>query len=236
MSQEWKEYAKRVLDEWEPKTKLGMMVKEGQITDIHEIFRRGYQIKEPEIIDVLLPEVNARENQEVLDIALTVRMTDSGRRVRFRVLAAVGNRDGYVGLGIGHGKEVGIAIRKAINYAKLNIIEIKRGCGSWECRCRRPHSVPFAVEGKEGSVRVRLIPGPRGLGLVIGDVGKKILRLAGVQDVWSQTFGETRTTVNFAKAVFNALYNTNRVAISPEMIERYGIVVGRAMPTTFTLE
>nr|BAB13704.1 ribosomal protein PfS5 [Pyrococcus furiosus] len=176
MSQEWKEYAKRVLDEWEPKTKLGMMVKEGQITDIHEIFRRGYQIKEPEIIDVLLPEVNARENQEVLDI------------------------------------------------------------GSWECRCRRPHSVPFAVEGKEGSVRVRLIPGPRGLGLVIGDVGKKILRLAGVQDVWSQTFGETRTTVNFAKAVFNALYNTNRVAISPEMIERSGIVVGRAMPTTFTLE
>jgi len=107
MSQDWKEYAKRVLDEWQPRTKLGMLVKEGQITDIHEIFRRGYQIKEPEIIDVLLPEVNARENQEIIDIALTVRMTDSGRRVRFRVLAAVGNRDGYVGLGIGHGREVG---------------------------------------------------------------------------------------------------------------------------------
>ena len=96
----------------------------------HSLFRRGYQIKEPEIVDVLLPEVNSRENQEVLDIALTVRMTDSGRRVRFRVLAAVGNRDGYVGLGIGHGREVGTAIRKAINYAKMNIIEIKRGCSS----------------------------------------------------------------------------------------------------------
>ncbi|NJE07214.1 30S ribosomal protein S5 [Thermococcus sp. M39] len=235
MSQDWREYAQRVLEEWQPKTKLGMLVKEGQITDIHEIFRKGYQIKEPEIVDVLLPEVNARENQQVLDIALTVRMTDSGRRVRFRVLAAVGNRDGYVGLGIGHGKEVGIAIRKAINYAKMNIIEIKRGCGSWECRCRRPHSVPFTVEGKEGSVRVKLIPGPRGLGLVIGDVGKKILTLAGVKDVWSQSFGETRTTVNFAKAVFNALYNTNKVAIKPDMIEKYGIVVGREMPQNFEL-
>ncbi|NJE42699.1 30S ribosomal protein S5 [Thermococcus sp. GR6] len=231
-----REIAQRVLEEWQPRTKLGMLVKEGQITDIHEIFRKGYQIKEPEIVDVLLPEVNLRENQEVLDIALTVRMTDSGRRIRFRVLAAVGNRDGYVGLGIGHGKEVGIAIRKAINYAKMNIIEIKRGCGSWECRCRRPHSIPFAVEGKEGSVRVKLMPGPRGLGLVIGDVGKKILSLAGVQDVWSQTLGETRTTVNFAKAVFNALYNTNRVAIKPDMIEKYGIVVGREMATSFELE
>jgi len=230
-----REIAQRVLEEWEPKTKLGKLVKEGQITDIHEIFRRGYQIKEPEIIDVLLPETNLRENQEVLDIALTVRMTDSGRRIRFRVLAAVGNRDGYVGLGIGHGREVGIAIRKAINYAKMNIIEIKRGCGSWECRCRRPHSIPFAVEGKEGSVRVKLMPGPRGLGLVIGDVGKKILSLAGVQDVWSQTLGETRTTVNFAKAVFDALYNTNRVAIQPGMEEKYGIVVGRAMPQSFEL-
>ncbi|WP_297063619.1 30S ribosomal protein S5 [Thermococcus sp.] len=230
-----REIAQRVLEEWEPKTKLGRLVKEGQITDIHEIFRKGYQIKEPEIVDVLLPEVNLRENQEVLDIALTVRMTDSGRRIRFRVLAAVGNRDGYVGLGIGHGREVGIAIRKAISYAKMNIIEIKRGCGSWECRCRRPHSIPFAVEGKEGSVRVKLMPGPRGLGLVIGDVGKKILSLAGVQDVWSQTLGETRTTVNFAKAVFNALYNTNRVAIQPGMEEKYGIVVGRAMPQSFEL-
>ncbi|WP_461867046.1 30S ribosomal protein S5 [Thermococcus sp.] len=231
-----REMAQRVLEEWEPKTKLGMLVKEGQITDIHEIFRKGYQIKEPEIVDVLLPEVNLRENQEILDIALTVRMTDSGRRIRFRVLAAVGNRDGYVGLGIGHGREVGIAIRKAINYAKINIIEIKRGCGSWECRCRRPHSIPFAVEGKEGSVKVRLMPGPRGLGLVIGDVGKKILALAGVKDVWSQTLGETRTTVNFAKAVFDALYNTNKVAVQPEMVEKYGIVVGREMSANFELE
>jgi len=230
-----REMAQRVLEEWEPRTKLGKLVKDGQITDIHEIFRKGYQVKEPEIVDILLPETNLRENQEVLDIALTVRMTDSGRRIRFRVLAAVGNRDGYVGLGIGHGREVGIAIRKAITYAKMNIIEIKRGCGSWECRCRRPHSIPFAVEGKEGSVRVKLMPGPRGLGLVIGDVGKKILSLAGVQDVWSQTLGETRTTVNFAKAVFNALYNTNKVAIQPDMEEKYGIVVGRAMPQSFEL-
>ena len=90
------------------------------------------------------------------------RMTDSGRRVRFGVTCAVGNADGFIGVGRAKGKEVGPTIRKAIDNAKLNMIEIKRGCGSWECGCGKPHTLPFEVIGRCGSVTVGLKPAPRG--------------------------------------------------------------------------
>ena len=68
--------------------------------------------------------------------------------------------------------------------------------------------MPFTVKGKAGSVRVVLKPAPKGTGLVAGDVAKKVLAMAGIKDVWTQTFGETRTTYNFAMAVLDALRNT----------------------------
>ncbi len=201
--------AEASLEEWVPRTKIGRMVKEGEITSIEEIMRRGIPIKEPEIVDALLPGLE----EEVIDISMVQRMTDSGRRVKFRVVAAVGNREGYVGLGQGKAKEVGPAIKKAIDDAKLNIYQVRRGCGSWECGCDRPHSIPFRVEGKSSSVRVVLLPAPRGLGLAIGDVGKVIIGLSGIEDVWSRTLGQTKTTINFAKAVFDALKKTSDMVI-----------------------
>ncbi|MEM4810023.1 MAG: 30S ribosomal protein S5, partial [Desulfurococcaceae archaeon] len=89
-------------------------------------------------------------------------------------------------------------------------IPIRRGCGSWECRCSEPHSVPYMVSGKSGSVKIVIKPAPKGTGLVAGDIAKTVLRLAGIKDAWTQSFGETRTTLNFAKAVVNALHNTYR--------------------------
>ena len=74
-----------------------------------------------------------------------------------------------------------------------------------------PHSVPFRVVGKSGSVEIELIPAPLGVGLVAGDVAKVLLRLAGIRDIWVFTRGETRTTLNFAKATYNALKNINRI-------------------------
>ncbi|MGB9831584.1 MAG: 30S ribosomal protein S5, partial [Fervidicoccus fontis] len=97
---------------------------------------------------------------------------------------------------------------KAITNAKLNIVPIRRGCGSWECMCGSPHSVPFITRGKSGSVEIVLYPAPKGTGLVAGDIAKIVLRLAGIKDVWSKSFGETRSTYNFAKATYNALKNT----------------------------
>ena len=124
-------------------------------------------------------------------------------------MCIVGDQDGYFGLGYGRSKETLPARAKAARKAKLNIVKIKRGCGSFDCVCGETHTVPFIVEGKSGSCRVKLIPAPQGTGLVIGDECKKILRLAGIRDVYSVTNGKIRTTINLAKACVDALKKTN---------------------------
>ena len=195
------------VDEWEPKTQLGQQVKDGQITDIDQILDKGLPIMELAIFDVLLPDLE----EEVMDVNLVQRMHKSGRKVNFRVIVAVGNKNGYIGLGQGKSQEVGPAIRKAVDNAKYNLIKVNRGCGDWGCVCGREHTVPFKVEGKMSSVNVSLMPAPGGVGLAIGDVGKTILKLAGIEDVWSKTRGQTQTTLNFAGAIFNALKSLTSV-------------------------
>ncbi|WP_455391437.1 30S ribosomal protein S5 [[Eubacterium] cellulosolvens] len=209
-------------DFWVPKTKLGRKVKNGEITTMKDALATGLRIREPEIIDILLPDLD----DEVLDVNMVQRMTDSGRRVRFAIMTVVGNQNGYVGLGGAKGKEVGPAIRRAIDNAKLNIIEIRRGCGSWECGCDGAHSIPFTVIGKSGSTQVIIRPAPRGVGLAVGDVAKHILRLSGIKDAWGFTRGETRTTINYAKAVFQALQNTAKLKTTEGQIKNLHIVSG----------
>jgi len=212
---------------WIPKTKLGRLVAEGTITDISEIMEKGMPIMEVEIVDKLLPELNDKEFQEVLNVNMVQRMTDSGRRVQFSVVAIVGNKNGYVGMGGGKSREVGPAIRKAVDNAKMNIIQVRRGCGSWECGCSTPHSVPFRTKGQCASVTVELIPAPKGLGLAIGEVGKRILTLAGIKDVWSKSFGQTQTTPNFAGAVYNALKDMGKIIITESQVKEIGIQMGK---------
>ena len=195
--------------EWVPQTRLGKLVKEGQVTTMNEALESGLPIREAQIVDALIPEVR----DEVLDINMVQRMTDSGRRVKFRATVIVGNGDGFIGLGEGKDVQVGIAIRKAIDTAKMNMVALKRGCGSWECGCGSGHTVPFAVEGKAGSVTVELKPAPRGLGLSSGGTAKKVLEIAGIKDVWAKANGETRTTLNFAKATYNALIRTTTMKV-----------------------
>jgi small subunit ribosomal protein S5 len=192
---------------WVPKTRLGKLVAEGKIRTIEEAFDSGLPIKEYQIVDALIPDLV----DEVLDINMVQRMTDSGRRVKFRTTVVVGNGNGFVGLAEGKGVQVGPAIRKAIENAKLNLVKVSRGCGSWECGCGLQHTVPSKVEGKAGSLTVVLMPAPRGLGLAAGGPSKKVLEMAGYKDVWSRTEGETRTTINFALATYNALKNTTTV-------------------------
>lgn len=211
------------MEDWEPKTRLGNMVKNGEVAKIKEIFRLGLPLMEPEIVEVLLPDIE----EEVIDINIVQRMHKSGRRVRFRATVVIGNKNGYIGLGKGIAKEVGPAIRKAIRDAKLNVIEVRRGCGSWECGCGKPHSVPFEVTGSAGSVRVTLLPAPKGIGVATGDVAKKVLRLAGVIDAWSKSKGQTKSTINTAKATFEALRQTSLVKITEKQREAVGIVEGK---------
>ena len=187
------------------------MVKEGKIVSLDEIFESNLRITEPEIVDYLMPDLK----HEVIDIGIVQKQTDAGEITRFKAIVVIGNMDGYVGIGAGKARQLRFAIQKAIQDAKLKIIPVKRGCGSWECRCGEPHSLPFTVRGKSGSVEVVLKPAPKGTGLVIGDIGKKVLKYAGVKDIWSRTRGETRTSYNFAMAVYNALKMTYKI-VTPE--------------------
>ena len=189
---------------WIPRTKLGKMISEGNISSMEEIFSEGFKIREPEIVDALLPELQ----EEVININLVQKQTDAGEKSQFKAIVVVGNRDGYVGLGSGKAQQVRTAIQKGAADARLNITLVRRGCGSWECGCGRPHSLPFQVQGKCGGVQVVLIPGPRGLGVVASEEAKIILDLAGVKDCWTRSYGSTRTIPSFACAVFNALRKT----------------------------
>lgn len=189
---------------WTPRTMLGKMVSEGRISSIEEIFAGGMKIREPEIADVLLPDLQ----EEVININLVQKQTDAGEKSRFKAIVAVGNRDGYVGLGSGKAKQVRNAIEKGALNARLNITLVRRGCGSWECGCDKPHSLLFQVRGKCSGVEVVLLPGPRGLGIVASELGKIIMGIAGVKDCWTRSYGSTKTVPSFAYAVFEALKNT----------------------------
>jgi len=189
---------------WTPRTRLGKMVLEGRISSIEEIFKEGMKIREPEITQVLLPDLK----EEVIDITLVQKQTDAGEKSRFKAIVAVGNSDGYVGLGSGKAKQVRNSIEKAAMNARLNITLVRRGCGSWECGCGTPHSLLFQSRGKCGGVEIIVLPGPRGLGIVASEVARAIISLAGIKDCWTRSYGPTKTIPSFAYAVFDALRKT----------------------------
>lgn len=191
---------------WEPVTRLGHMVLNGEITSMVGALNSGLPLKEPEIVDHLLPGIEDR----VLDINMVQRMTDSGRRVKFRCCVAIGDKSEFVGYAQCRESQVGAGIQKAVAAAKLNIIQVPHGSGSWESRSVDPHSLAMKTKGKSGSVIVELFPAPAGLGLAAAPTVKTILELAGIQDAWTKSYGKTRTTMNLAKATFNALDNASR--------------------------
>ena len=192
---------------WIPTTIVGKMVLEGKIASVEGIFTQGLKIKESEIVDILVTDLQ----EEVLDIALIQKQTDAGERSRFKSIVVIGNYDGLVGLGTGKDMQVRSAIQKGIKDAKLNIIPVRRGCGSWECSCKEPHSFPMKVKGKCGSVVIEIEPGPRGLGVVAGEVAQTIIKFAGIKDCWTRSTGSTRTIPSYAFATYNALKNTYKI-------------------------
>ncbi len=200
--------SRNIEEVWIPRTKLGELVQQGLIT-LDKIFANNLVVKEKEIIDVLLPQLR----EDVVTIKMVQQMTASGQRSKFKAVVLVG-ADGFIGVGSAKSREVGPAIRKAIDRAKLSVIPVLRGCGSGECGCGHTHSIPFKIEGKCGSVRIRLIPAPAGVGLACADKVKQVLKLAGIEDIWSKSFGDTRTSENLVKATFNALKNAHKYSFN----------------------
>ena len=134
------------------------------------------------------------------------KQTQAGQRTRFKAFVIVGDEKNYIGLGWKCHKDVQGAIKGAITMAKLNIVPVKRGY--WGNKIGSTHTVPCKVTGKSGSVKVRLIPAPRGAGLIAPPVTKKLFQFAGIHDVYTKTEGKTRTRGNFIKAAFAAIKTT----------------------------
>jgi len=190
--------------EWVPVTKLGRLVKEGKVETIEDVFLHSLPIKEYQIIDQFFTPGTLKD--EVMKIHPVQKMTSAGQRNRFVCYVLVGDTNGHIGLGSKCAKEVATAIRGGIIAAKMSLIPIRRGY--WGSKIGMPHTVPMKVSGKCGSVRVRLIPAPRGSGIVGSPVTKKMMQFAGISDCFSCSCGHTRTKGNFAKALFEALRHT----------------------------
>ncbi|VVC03661.1 30S ribosomal protein S5 [Candidatus Bilamarchaeum dharawalense] len=191
-------------ESWQPRTGLGIKVKNGEITTLEEVLESGKPILEPEIVDILLPDMES----ENLQIKTTQRVTDSGKRAKFRVVAVIGDKKGHVGLGVGKSDELKPAMDYAVRDAKKHMISVRTGCGSWECKCAFRHSVLSKTIGKEGSTIITLKPAPRGLGLAGNDIVRKVLGMAGVKDVWSSMQGG-KNIYNMAVATMKALDGLN---------------------------
>lgn len=189
---------------WIPKTDLGKKVATGEIKSMEEILENGYRIQEAGIIKKLLPDLKT----EVVDVGMVQKMTPNGQSTRFKALVAAGNENGWLGVGSGKSQQMRIAIEKATNAAYLNVSPVKLGCGSWECRCDKQHSVPFKVRGRGGSVTIEILPAPRGLGLVAGGKIRNLLRLAGLKDAWTTAKGSTSTMNSTSKAILQCLSQT----------------------------
>lgn len=225
------------VDAWKPKTSVGKKVKSGEIKQIDEILDAGELIFEHEVTDILMPEAES----DLLLIGQakgkfgggqkrvfrqTQKKTPEGNNPSFACIAIFGDKNGHIGVGRGKSKDTVPAREKALRKAKENIMKIRRGCGSWECGCKTPHSIPFAVEGGCGSVKMRLMPAPKGKGLVVEPECAKILKMAGIKDVWSKTFGQTKVKFNLVEACVDALTNLNKMKITLKMAENVGMLEG----------
>jgi len=209
-----------IIESWVPKTKLGKDVKSGKIKNIDEILDKNLKILESELVDYLFAVKSdlIAQGQSKGKFGggkrrawrQTQRITQEGGVVSFSAMAVIGDENGHVGLGVGKAGETLPSRDKATKKAKKDIMRITRGCAAFDCNCSLLHTVPFEVEGKSGSVKVKLIPAPQGTGLVVAKELQKVLKLAGIQDVYSRVDGKSRTTFNLVKACMKALKETNR--------------------------
>ena len=141
-----------------------------------------------------MEKYNREEFEEVMvDIGRVTKVVKGGRRFRFTALVVVGNRNGQVGFGFGKAKEVPDAMRKAVDDAFKNIIEVKR----------KGSTIPHDVEVKFNASRVLLRPASEGTGVIAGGSARPILELAGIKDILTKSLG-SNNSANVVRATLKA--------------------------------
>ena len=201
-------------EEWIPLTNLGRLVKMGVVKELETIFYHSIPIKEFQIVDHIMKLKNKTLKEECMKIKSVQKQTKAGQRTRFKAVVAVGDGDGHLGVGSKLAKEVQVAMKGAVIAAKLNVIPVRRGY--WGGKIGKPHTLATKVTGKCGSVRLRLVPAPKGTGIVGAPPTKKLLGFCGVEDIFSQSNGSTDTMENFVRAIYDALYKSYKY-LSPEL-------------------
>ena len=147
----------------------------------------------------------------VVAINRVSKVVKGGRRLRFAALVVVGDRNGHVGFGTGKAQEVPEAIRKAVEDAKKNVIEVPM-VGS---------TIPHEVIGSFCGGRILMKPAVAGSGVAAGGPVRAVLELAGISDITSKSLG-SNTPVNVVRATVEGL---NRLKRAEDVAELRGISV-----------
>lgn len=142
-------------------------------------------------------------DQQILDLARVTRVTKGGKQLSFRACVLIGDRKGRVGYGIEKGKDVQIAVEKAVNQAKKNLITVPIV----------NETIPHRVEAKFKAASVLLKPAPRGSGIIAGGPIRAVLELSGVPNASSKMLSRTTNKITNVKAVFDALTKFNPSAL-----------------------
>lgn len=138
---------------------------------------------------------NREDFEEVIvNIGRVTKVVKGGRRFRFTALVIVGDRKGHVGYGFGKAKEVPDAMRKAVDDAFKNIIDVKL----------KGTTIPHDIEVKYNASKVLLKPASQGTGVIAGGSARPILELAGIEDILTKSLG-SNNSANVVRATFKAL-------------------------------
>ncbi len=134
-------------------------------------------------------------DQQIVDLARVTRVTKGGKQLSFRACVVLGDRKGRVGYGIKKGKDVQIAVNKAVNQAKKNMITVPI----------TRDTIPHKVEAKYKAGRVLIKPAPLGSGIIAGSSVRVVLELAGVPNASAKIMGKTNNKITNVMAIFEAL-------------------------------